>query len=38
MPADARRLAGIGDGLIRVSCGIESSTDLIRDFEQALVH
>jgi methionine-gamma-lyase len=37
MPAEARRLAGIGDGLIRVSCGIESSHDLIRDFDQALV-
>lgn len=37
MPADARRLGGIGDGLIRVSCGIESANDLIRDFEQALV-
>jgi methionine-gamma-lyase len=37
MPAEARRLAGIGDGLIRVSCGIESPNDLIRDFEQALL-
>jgi len=37
MPVEARRVAGIGDGLIRVSCGIESSGDLIRDFEQALV-
>lgn len=36
MPADARRLASIGDGLIRVSCGVETSLDLIRDFEQAL--
>lgn len=37
MPAETRRLAGIGDGLIRVSCGIESADDLIRDFEHALV-
>ena len=37
MPAEARRLGGIGDGLIRVSCGIESATDLIRDFEQAFL-
>ena len=36
MPADARRLAGITDGLLRVSCGLESAADLIADFEQSL--
>ncbi|MBX3234053.1 MAG: aminotransferase class I/II-fold pyridoxal phosphate-dependent enzyme [Labilithrix sp.] len=36
MPAETRRLAGIGDGLIRVSVGIESELELIRDFGQAL--
>jgi len=34
-PADRQRL-GISDGLIRVSVGIESTEDLIDDFEQAL--
>ena len=28
--------AGIGDGLVRVSCGIEDWQDLLADFEQAL--
>jgi methionine-gamma-lyase len=37
MPREARLQANIGDGLIRVSCGIESAGDLIRDFEHALV-
>jgi cystathionine beta-lyase/cystathionine gamma-synthase len=32
----ARERAGVTDGLIRVSIGLESSTDLIADFEQAL--
>jgi cystathionine beta-lyase/cystathionine gamma-synthase len=36
MPAEARRLAGIGDGLLRVSCGIESARDLIADLDRAL--
>ncbi len=36
MPAEARRLAGIGDGLLRVSCGLEGAADLIDDFERAL--
>jgi methionine-gamma-lyase len=36
MPADTRRLAGIGDGLLRVSCGIEGASDLVADFEHAL--
>jgi cystathionine gamma-synthase/methionine-gamma-lyase len=33
---DERREAGIGDGLLRVSVGLESVTDIIADFEQAL--
>jgi methionine-gamma-lyase len=32
----ARRAAGIGDGLIRVSVGIEDVDDIARDFERAL--
>ena len=36
MPAEARRLAGISDGLLRVSCGLESASDLIADFAAAL--
>ena len=36
MDADARRTAGIGDGLVRVSVGIEASEDLLADFEAAL--
>jgi cystathionine beta-lyase/cystathionine gamma-synthase len=33
---EERRGAGIGDGLIRLSVGIEDSDDLIEDLEQAL--
>lgn len=36
LDADARRQAGIGDGLIRLSVGLEDTADLIADFEQAL--
>jgi methionine-gamma-lyase len=36
MPAADRRLAGIGDGLIRLSVGIEDEGDLIVDLERAL--
>lgn len=36
MPADARRLAGIADGLLRVSCGLEGTADLLADFDRAL--
>ena len=32
----ARRAAGIGDGLIRVSVGLEDVEDLIEDFARAL--
>src|ERR1700722_19577035 len=36
MSASERARAGIGDGLIRLSVGLESSDDLIEDFETAL--
>jgi methionine-gamma-lyase len=32
----ARRAAGIGDGLVRVSVGLEDPEDLLEDFERAL--
>lgn len=36
VPREQRIASGISDGLIRISIGIETETDLIRDFEQAL--
>ena len=36
MDAAARRRAGIGDGLVRVSVGIEATEDLVADFEVSL--
>jgi cystathionine beta-lyase/cystathionine gamma-synthase len=33
---EVRREAGIGDGLLRLSVGIEEADDLVRDLEQAL--
>ena len=36
MDPGARRAAGIGDGLIRVSAGLEDPEDIIEDFERAL--
>ena len=33
---DERTQSGISDGLIRMSCGLESSEDIIADLEQAL--
>jgi methionine-gamma-lyase len=36
MPAADRRSAGVGDGLLRISCGIEESDDVIRDVTRAL--
>jgi len=36
LSAEQRADAGISDGLVRVSCGIEDADDLIADFEQAL--
>jgi len=37
MTTEARQQAGISDGLIRLSAGIEDSADLIRDLEQAII-
>lgn len=37
MPPETRRLAGITDGLLRVSCGLESTADLITDLDRALL-
>ncbi|HKV45682.1 MAG TPA: PLP-dependent aspartate aminotransferase family protein [bacterium] len=36
MPREVRLAAGIADGLIRVSVGVEDLDDLIADFDQAL--
>jgi methionine-gamma-lyase len=36
MDAEARRAAGIADGLIRVSVGLEDLDDIVRDFARAL--
>ena len=36
MDPAARRAAGIGDGLVRVSVGLEDVEDLIEDFDRAL--
>jgi len=38
MDADARLRAGISDGLLRLSVGIESPADLVRDIQDALTH
>jgi len=36
MPAEEKALAGITDGMVRISIGIEDWRDLLTDFEQAL--
>ncbi len=36
MDAEARRIAGIGDGLLRLSVGIEDAADLVKDLVRAL--
>jgi cystathionine beta-lyase/cystathionine gamma-synthase len=36
MEPEARRRAGIADGLVRVSIGLEDLDDLIEDFDRAL--
>lgn len=38
VPAKQRQAAGITDGLVRLSVGLEDPLDLIRDLEQALGH
>jgi cystathionine gamma-lyase len=36
VPADIRKQLGIDDGLIRLSVGVETQTDILTDLEQAL--
>jgi cystathionine beta-lyase/cystathionine gamma-synthase len=36
LDADARRAAGIADGLLRISVGLEDQEDIVADLEQAL--
>jgi cystathionine beta-lyase/cystathionine gamma-synthase len=36
MPPAERKRAGVGDGLIRLSIGVEDVADLIADLENAL--
>ena len=36
IPEETRKAAGVSDGLIRLSVGIEDADDLIRDLRQAL--
>jgi cystathionine gamma-synthase len=36
MPVEARATAGIGDGLLRLSVGIEHVDDLVADIQAAL--
>jgi cystathionine beta-lyase/cystathionine gamma-synthase len=37
IPAEERARSGVGDGLIRLSVGVEDAADLIADLESALV-
>jgi cystathionine beta-lyase/cystathionine gamma-synthase len=36
IPESERKRAGVGDGLIRLSVGVEDAADLIADLESAL--
>jgi cystathionine gamma-lyase len=36
VPADRRAAMGLSDGLVRLSCGVEDTDDLIADLEGAL--
>jgi cystathionine beta-lyase/cystathionine gamma-synthase len=38
LSAEEMRIAGVGDGLVRVSVGIEDWRDVLADFTQALAH
>ena len=38
IPEDVRKKAGLDDGLIRLSVGIENPEDLIGDLDSALSH
>ena len=35
VPEEERKKAGISNELIRVSCGLENTEDLVEDFRQA---
>lgn len=37
IPAEKRRAAGVADSLVRLSVGLENSSDLIQDLEQAFI-
>ncbi len=37
VPADQRRSAGLSDGLVRLSVGLEDPEDLIADLDRALL-
>jgi len=36
VPADLRKSLGITEGFVRLSVGLESDTDLVKDLAQAL--
>jgi cystathionine beta-lyase len=36
IPSERRRAAGVSDSLIRLSVGLEETTDLVLDLQQAL--
>ena len=36
VPAEKRRQFGIGDGLVRISVGIEDGDDIVADLDKAL--
>ena len=38
VPTETRAAMGLSDGLVRLSCGVEDTEDLIADLEQALSH
>ena len=38
IPAEIRKELGIDDGLVRLSVGIESVEDLVRDLDNALLN
>jgi methionine-gamma-lyase len=38
LSTDARRAAGIGDGLVRIATGLEDTSDIISDVRGALAH
>ena len=37
LTSEERHAAGISDGMIRISCGIEAADDIIADLDRALV-